>query len=393
MTTADVILALAKATLLFLAGLAFLRFSRRAAPAVRHLICLCAIGGSLAVLLTLFIAEPAVVIHLPPIAESARAVGTGSKAWSLAEFAAAVWACGCAFVMLRFLIGCAILARVRRSATPFMVDNAVAGVSVLAADVGVPMMTGLFRPVILMPRQAAAWPESRRHAAIRHELAHLKRGDLRTNFASLIACAIYWFHPLVWVLTRQLRAEQEAACDDVVIRGGFDCAEYAEALVETARRADGRLFLSCPMAGRAGVKARVMRVLSSKTDRPAAGVIGRMSKGVLAGLAVTLIAASVVGSERVEHMGPGVALPVLIHSVTPQYSATAMAAKLQGKVRLKAVVGSDGVARDVVVVDGLESQLDRNAVAAARQFRFKPAMDHARPVAVRARIDVNFRLQ
>jgi len=65
MSVSAVLALLMKATFLFLTGLAFLRFSRRFSPAVRHLICLATIGGSLAILATVFLPDPAVIVHVP----------------------------------------------------------------------------------------------------------------------------------------------------------------------------------------------------------------------------------------------------------------------------------------------------------------------------------------
>jgi beta-lactamase regulating signal transducer with metallopeptidase domain len=42
-----------------------------------------------------------------------------------------------------------------------------------------------------------------------------------------VVCAIYWFHPLVWLASRSLRSEAESACDDEVIRSGFNPSAYA----------------------------------------------------------------------------------------------------------------------------------------------------------------------
>jgi beta-lactamase regulating signal transducer with metallopeptidase domain len=93
----------------------------------------------------------------------------------------------------------------------------------------------LFTPAILLPRESAHWPASQLKAAIRHEQAHIERRDLWANFASNIVCAVYWFHPVAWMLQSRLRSEQEAACDDAVVNGGFDRATYAEALLAVAR--------------------------------------------------------------------------------------------------------------------------------------------------------------
>ena len=38
-----------------------------------------------------------------------------------------------------------------------------------------------------------------------HELAHIARNDLLGHTLARVACALYWFHPLVWSAARRLR--------------------------------------------------------------------------------------------------------------------------------------------------------------------------------------------
>ena len=97
-----------------------------------------------------------------------------------------------------------------------------------------PMTWGWLRPVVLLPRSAAQWPEERRRVVLLHELAHVKRGDYFTQMVAQVVCAVYWFNPLVWVAARQMLVEREGACDDLVLAGGCKASEYAGHLVEIA---------------------------------------------------------------------------------------------------------------------------------------------------------------
>jgi TonB family protein len=385
MSLSEILVLLLKVTVLFLAGLALLEFAGRSSPAVRYLICLSTIGGSLAILATAFLPDAAVTIHMPASAELISGGHARTAGLSLLGWVATIWACGCALLLLRLPIGYMVLWRVRRSATFF--DSV--GVPVFLADVNVPLMTGFFRPVILLPRTAVDWPQSQRDAVVRHELAHLERNDLRFNLAPAIACAIYWFHPLVWILTRRMSAEQEAACDDRVLQSGFNRADYADALMQTACSANRDFLPGCPMTNGSGVKARVVRVLSSV----AANGVERMPAGLIAGLVVAFVAASSFGAERIYTVGGDVVGPAVIRQVQPRYTDAAMKAKLQGVVRVKLVIDSNGRARDAVVMRGIGSGLDESTLQVLRYWRFRSATKNGRPVAVTARVDVNFRLE
>jgi TonB family protein len=84
--------------------------------------------------------------------------------------------------------------------------------------------------------------------------------------------------------------------------------------------------------------------------------------------------------------------PKLIYKVEPSYTEEAKAAKISGSVLLKLVVDENGNAQDIQVARSLDQGLDRNAIAAVRQWVFAPATENGKPVAVAANIEVNFSL-
>ena len=67
-----------------------------------------------------------------------------------------------------------------------------------------------------------------------HELAHIQRGDLPLQTLLLLACALQWFNPLIWLAYRRLIIERERACDDMVLAAGVRPATYARDLLQTA---------------------------------------------------------------------------------------------------------------------------------------------------------------
>ena len=94
----------------------------------------------------------------------------------------------------------------------------------------------------------------------------------------------------------------------------------------------------------------------------------------------------------VYRIGRGVSAPVPLQRTEPDYSEEARAARLQGTLVVTVVVGTDGLAHDVRVVQGLGLGLDENALEAIGQWQFKPGVKDGQPVKVAATIEVNFRL-
>ena len=88
----------------------------------------------------------------------------------------------------------------------------------------------------------------------------------------------------------------------------------------------------------------------------------------------------------------GVTLPQLIHKVEPEFTDEARKARYQGAVRLRVVVGPDGLVQRVELLKPLGLGLDERAIDAVRQWRFRPGTKNGRPVSVEAEVEVTFRL-
>ena len=99
-----------------------------------------------------------------------------------------------------------------------------------------------------------------------------------------------------------------------------------------------------------------------------------------------------------DHTGPlqvggDVQAPVRVHYIEPRYPEVARKARVQGVVIVQAIVNEDGLVDNVRVLRGLGMGLDQAAVDAVKQWRFRPATLHGRPVPVYYNLTVNFQLQ
>src|SRR2546423_1448949 len=139
-----------------------------------------------------------------------------------------------------------------------------------ATGPAMPMTWGIRRPAILLPAEADSWTAERRRDVLLHELAHVKRHDFLIQLIARVACAVYWFHPLVWLAATRLREERERACDDHVLRAGTRPSEYASHLLEIARglrAAPATSLASVAMARPAQLATRLIDVLDTRRCR------------------------------------------------------------------------------------------------------------------------------
>jgi TonB family protein len=100
--------------------------------------------------------------------------------------------------------------------------------------------------------------------------------------------------------------------------------------------------------------------------------------------------------QAVPFRGQGVAgwqAPTVMRDVKPRYSADAMRSKVQGTVTVEAVVRPDGTVGEVCVVKRLHSELDLEAVKAAKAWKFSPAAKDGTPVPVLIMIELVFTLR
>ena len=134
-------------------------------------------------------------------------------------------------------------------------------------EVLVPLTWGWRKPVVLMPAGADAWTEEQRSSALFHELSHIKRADFLVMLLVRTSLAAFWFNPLCWIVYRELRKEQEIACDELVLRAGIRPSTYAASLLAFRRSAG---FLWNPsaallgMLGRSSFHERLAAILKQK---------------------------------------------------------------------------------------------------------------------------------
>jgi protein TonB len=91
------------------------------------------------------------------------------------------------------------------------------------------------------------------------------------------------------------------------------------------------------------------------------------------------------------YMSPETAAGYVIHRVEPTYPDTARQRQIAGSVVLDAIIGRDGLVRELKDVSG-NPQLVEAALSAVRQWKFKPYSPAGTPVEFRTSITLDFTL-
>ena len=106
-----------------------------------------------------------------------------------------------------------------------------------SSHASVPLSVGIFPKRIFLPPYWSALPAECQQVLLGHEVAHIKRRDGLVQFLQIIIQAIYFFHPLVWMLNERLNEYREMACDDSAIADAkLTRLTYSRYLVFTAEK-------------------------------------------------------------------------------------------------------------------------------------------------------------
>ena len=157
----------------------------------------------------------------------------------------------------------------------------------------VPAVVGWLRPLILMPVEALAGvPIEQVRALLAHELAHIRRHDYLVNILQSIVETLLFYHPAVWWVSQQIRAEREVCCDDWAVAATGDRLVYATALADIDSRR--RAHIEAALAANGGsLVNRIRRLLgASQTashDLPGPGMAWALSLLWLVGVGAAML--------------------------------------------------------------------------------------------------------
>ena len=261
----------------------------RQQPVVRYYVWLALLGGFLTPFKPSF-GSGAVTISAPEQAVAAvSSESVQSSTFNIWDIVFIIWAALTVISLVHFAVRYKIFCKsIRRLSKPVddqaqILANEIATTMNIWSEVRVlvvkglasPMMTGLFKPTVLLPEREFSKAELR--LVIRHELTHFKHKDLWFKLLVVLCRAIYWFDPIMLLIDRCIDRECEYFCDSSVMKGENSevrkryCASILDT-VSAQSRQSGNSGLRPVMAtnfcvSKKGLKHRLGLILSKRTKK------------------------------------------------------------------------------------------------------------------------------
>ncbi|MDR2616048.1 MAG: M56 family metallopeptidase [Oscillospiraceae bacterium] len=198
----------------------------------------------------------------------------GELTFPIMDVISAVYPFGFSALLLYHIIAYAVFRRkIRRDSVSADID---CGIPVYrSASAATPMLVGLFRPFVILPDRE--YTDGQLQNVLLHELAHRRRKDILIKWLSMLATAVHWFNPLVWLARRELDRAIEFAADEAVVRNLDDDGRrsYGDTLLYVAADAKASLaVLSTTMCeDKRDLKERLSAIMKIKKRTRAAALL------------------------------------------------------------------------------------------------------------------------
>jgi TonB family protein len=278
-----------------------------------------------------------------------------------------------------------------------------------------PVTIGITRKLVLLPAaMVSSLPEPEIQAAIAHEFAHMRRNDFLKNLVYELFSLPVAFHPLFRLTRERIMESREMVCDQMAAQIAAQAGEphqYARSLLRLASLLVQGMPTRTPQAigifDATTFERRVMRLTEKQPDVSRVRRIASATACALLGLGVcgsalaftVHVDALAAGDEKTTASPNGpVAVPSdkmaaqLLSKVAPVYPVDAKKARIQGTVKLQAIVGKTGEIENLKVLSGPD-ELQKSSLDAVRKWTYKPFLLNGDPVEVKTTINVTYSLK
>lgn len=186
--------------------------------------------------------------------------------------------------------------------------------------VSVPMMAGIFKPILFLPSYELDSEELK--YVIRHEMIHYRKFDILVKLLSILANAVHWFNPLVYIMQRWIHTDCEVACDYEATKTyeEDERIRYVETIIGVAKHEIKykTVFSTNFYDGKNTMKKRLESVFAANKMRGALAVI------LVASVGITCVAAgSALAVNTVSEVAPTSNVNGSVDNVTANDSSDA----------------------------------------------------------------------
>ena len=139
---------------------------------------------------------------------------------------------------------------------------------VKSAAVTVPLSMGTMKRTRVTVLPNREFTQQELQFIFRHEIHHIRRGDVNNKIFFAFCQALCWFNPLIWVATRKASDDMELSCDEIVLENMDEGMrkQYAELLLDTAGSSRG--FTTCLSAAAETMRYRLKNVVTVRRRWP-----------------------------------------------------------------------------------------------------------------------------
>ncbi len=343
--------------------------------------------------------------------------------------AVVIWLAGASAVLLRLGYGLILRSKLLRQSQPFDTDDGQQLAQQLTQELGIkrrirlaissaisgPVAWSLPRATVILPSESLTWSRDELRVALVHEFSHIKRRDDVWMLMGVLATAIHWFNPLVWLTKGKLILDADSACDSMVVNSGSDGNMYARFMLAMARRCSMTkisIAIGSEIFGRKQLEERIMAiqngsVRSHQVRRSLVGLAWILSLSISIPVAGARIAGNTDAADNAQKTETAKPAqfpapdsfvdvseqPVMLHAENPAYPDSAKKAGIEGSVWVQVLVDTAGHAADVRIKQTSNFEpFDKSALAAAKKTAWKPAEFEGRKVAVWVVYQIKFTL-
>jgi hypothetical protein len=162
-----------------------------------------------------------------------------------------------------------------------------------------PAVLRVFRPLIVLPiRGCDDLSDGELESLLRHECAHVARHDNLISRIESFICALFWFHPLIWIAQRITVVERERACDELVAGSADERDTYLAALTKFCHAAIAPRLPGVSCMATANLKERIDHVMNYQALKEHSPSPRLVAIAAAAALVLFTVASAMMGVEQ-----------------------------------------------------------------------------------------------